>query len=137
MTTSRATHETVNQGAAAEVSGIKHALDALLTVATDRALARRFTPSQEGGLRGFIFSECLALFEASEAQRKAADLIRDPIGEAVRVAVRVLGKRLHELGGMDLMTTVLDEVAQLDRANEPRRETIMDRRWDGIGSWAS
>jgi hypothetical protein len=38
---------------------------------------------------------------------------------------------------MGLMTEVLDETAEADPANSSHREAIMDRRWSGIGSWAS
>lgn len=129
------TIQTNNDPAVAEeVAGIKHALDALLTVATDKSLIRRFAaPPKEDGPRPFNFGELMKAVDASQAARATTELIRNPIGEAVRSAVVVLGQRLHEIGGMRLMTEVLDDTAEADPSNRSLRETIMDRRWDGIG----
>lgn len=119
---------------AEEVAGIKHALDALLTVATDKSLTRRFVPPRKDEeLRPFNFGELMKAVDASQAARATTELIRNPIGEAVRSAVVVLGQRLHEIGGMGLMTEVLDDTAEADPQNRSLRETIMDRRWAGIG----
>lgn len=133
------TIQTNNDPAVAEeVAGIKHALDALLTIATDKSLIRRFAaPQKEEGPRPFNFIELMKTVDASQAARATTELIRNPIGEAVRSAVVVLGERLHEIGGMGLMTEVLDDTAEADPPNSSLREAIMDRRWSGIGGWAA
>ena len=129
------TIQTNNDPAVAEeVAGIKNALDALLTVATDKALVRRFAPSRpDKGPLPLNFGELMKAVDASQAARATNELIRNPIGEAVRSAVVVLGQRLHEIGGMGLMTEVLDDTAEADPPNRSLREAIMDHRWNGIG----
>lgn len=122
---------------AAEVEGIKHALHALLTVATDRQLIRRHKPPQKDEGPKPVSFDVMKLFEQTSAERTAATLILDPIGESVRNSVVVLGERLHELGGSKLMIDVLDDVAERDPANHARRVSIMDHRWSGIGSWVA
>jgi hypothetical protein len=71
------TIQTNNDPAVAEeVAGIKHALDALLTVATDKSLIRRFAPPRkEEELRPFNFGELIKSVDASQAARATTELI--------------------------------------------------------------
>lgn len=73
-------------------------------------------------------------FSQTQAQRNATSLLDNPVGEAVRKGVTTFGKRLYEIGGLQLMTDVLDRVAEMDPTKQSWRIDIMDKRWDGIGS---
>lgn len=119
-----------------EISGIENALDALLRAALEADANR--PPNHRGDeLRFTIWSiaDLEAYSRRSEPARRADALIANPVGDAARQAVRMLGKRLDELGGHELMGKVCERVADLDPANWGRRVNIMDHRWDGIGSW--
>lgn len=80
-----------------------------------------------------LLDEVAARATFTEAQRFAVDLERDPVREALCYAVRQLGKRLHELGGMDAMRAACDR--QEDEPDGMRRVSVIDARWDGIGHW--
>ena len=115
-----------------EIDGIKYALDELLRAAVE-AKPRRSQPCEPISASVLARYTIERLIDCTEAERKAGDLILNPVGEATRQAIRTLGKRLYELGGLDLMQRVLDDVAEIDPRNEGRRIGIMDHRWDGIG----
>lgn len=121
---------------ATETARIEAALDALLT-ASIRDDRERPPSSVGGAIRAdVLINEAIErLTTWTPAQREAHALLQRPVSEALRQAVRTLGERLHELGGEDLMLEVCDRVSALDPANEGRRSSIMDHRWDGIGDW--
>lgn len=122
---------------ATELEKIEDALHRLLQAATEADRAPPLTPP-----RGPISASVLALEAVDRitswtpAQRDAAALFMNPVAEALRLAVRTLGERLHEIGGQQLMTEVLDRVAERDPEHWGRRVSIMDHRWDGIGRTA-
>jgi hypothetical protein len=106
-----------------EVAAIEHALNRLLRGAIDEETYRQ--------ARG----TALVLTRAElSMETKTSELLRNPVGEACRMAIRKLGKRLYELGGLQLMTDVCDRVGDMDQAHSGQRIDIMDKRWDGIGS---
>lgn len=109
-----------------EISGITTALDVLLTEISFRHIRER----RGSGLRPLPITP----LPESEAAYRVEQLVEDPIGAALRMAIRHLGERLHELGGISLMQEVCAEVAAKDPPNEQHRTTVMDRRWDGIGA---
>jgi hypothetical protein len=115
-----------------EVAGIEDALDALLTVALDPARPGRYSWRSDGP-RAFNFQSVAEILAKTRAQSHAEQIIRDPVGETARMGVRALGERLHEIGGLELMQRVLDDVADRDKPNWGRRTSIMDNRWDGVG----
>lgn len=119
-----------------EVEKIEDALDQLLTTAirTDQDRARE--PDYDRppvSLRDSVAAYVERLTASTPAQRRAHDFLDRPVGEALRQAIRILGERLFEVGGLKLMSDVLYRVAERDRVQEHRRIGIMDRRWDGIG----
>lgn len=119
-----------------DVTKIENSLHSLLTY----AIRADFDPDARLiASRGPVSASVLS-FEAvtrmsdwTQAQRDAEELFANPVSTALRTAVRVLGKRLYEIGGMKLMSDVLDRVADRDPEMSGRRECIMDHRWDGIG----
>ena len=64
-------------------------------------------------------------------------LATDPAGAALRWTVRLIGERLHELGGMRLMVDACQRLADRDEPNWGRRTSIIDAGWNGIGDWIS
>lgn len=112
-----------------EIAGIERALDALLSHAVELDERPKGYQSKDA----MTWSEIMANMPGSEAAYLARGLIENPVLEALRQAVRALGERLFELGGLALMTDALDRVAELNADQADYRSAIMDRRWDGIG----
>lgn len=117
---------------ALEVAGIEDALDALLTTIVEADVREAKDRSREP-FRIESMREVLANLDKSRAAQAAESLIRSPVGYACRMGVRSLGERLYEIGGMDLMTRVLDDVAEREPSKSGYRMGVMDARWDGIG----
>lgn len=120
---------------AEEVQRHESALDHLLTAATHEVNIALRGPGRGPVSAATIGHEFVEKLSWSEARRKAADFLDDPVGEALRQAVRKIGKRLHEIGGEKLMLDVCHRVAARDPSQQQRRTAIMDHRWDGIGKW--
>jgi len=61
-----------------------------------------------------------------------------PVREACATTLTMLGKRLHEMGGVDLMQDVHDRVVKRTRRHGNYWSMLLDKRWDGIGGewWA-
>lgn len=110
-----------------EVRGIKAALNVLVSA----IIEDRQTPRGDGTFRSVPFEE---LGNWTGAQLVTEGLIRSPKESAYGLGVRALGKRLNELGGGNLMLEVCEEVAGMDARWESSRASIIDHRWDGIGS---
>ena len=64
---------------------------------------------------------------------RIALLLRDVIEGALLIALREIGEELFAVGGLDLMSEVLESVAAEDPATYGRRANVADKRWDGIG----
>lgn len=64
---------------------------------------------------------------------KAAQVIVNPLGEAAEAITAILGKRLHELGGLSIMRRVYELTTLQAGDNWDRAEQILDERWAGIG----
>lgn len=114
-----------------EVAGIEDALDTLLSAAIEADLEPR--PTSAGTFGVWSISELAAWMEKSKAERDTSELVKNPVAWACRRGIRVLGERLYELGGLELMGNVLDDVAERDETKSGYRMGIMDARWDGIG----
>ena len=118
-----------------EAQQIEEALHALLEVAvSDVGYAGNPLAPSRPTLAGEVLRTFLA---ATPAQRQAAEIITRPVGEAVRAAVRLLGKRLYEIGGTSLMQDVAERVADRDPSRYSLRIDVIDKRFDGIGGWAA
>lgn len=117
-----------------EVEDIEIALDVLLRVALDADDQAAMDRREGDRALGEIAAEFLSM---TPLQRRAAGLTRNPVGASARAAVGVLGERLHELGGVQAMTDVCERVAPLEPDRQERRTAIMDRAWNGVGSWLS
>jgi hypothetical protein len=113
---------------------IEAALDALLTAAITADGQPRHRPDRGPVSAGVLAGEIVERVATwTQAQREANALLDRPVAEACRRSIRLLGKRLFEIGGLPLMQDVLYRVAEMDRRAEGRRIAIMDHRWDGIG----
>lgn len=118
---------------ATEVQRIEDALDRLLTACTHDFNVKLRGPDRGPVSVADLSREYLESLKGTDAQRAAAELFDDPVGEALRQAVTTLGERLHELNAD--MVDVCYRVAERDRARHDRRLSIMDHRWSGIGQW--
>jgi hypothetical protein len=118
-----------------ETQQIEEALHTLVTAAiSDTGYASNILTRDGPESIGSI----IARFDAMTAkERKAHEIIRRPIGEAVRRAIKTLGERLHEIGGQELMSDVMERVADRDPRNYSRRVDVLDKRFDGIGNWVA
>jgi hypothetical protein len=124
---------TISADAAQEVAGIEDALHILLTTAIDIDNERASRPRPVPDLSTFKVYTIGQLADLVGTKGKAGDIIKNPVGIACRMAVKVLGQRLYEIGGLQLMEEALDRVAERDERWFGRRVDIMDKRWDGIG----
>jgi hypothetical protein len=102
-----------------ELSRIEQALDTLLT-----AIENHQPPTSE-----------IRILSAAEfcKQSPVESLLNDPIGRALRLGIKKLGGRLHQLGGTDLMRSVAERVADMRCGFSGRRLSVMDHAFDGIG----
>lgn len=119
-----------------EAQQVEAHLDAILTaIMAHDAQPRK--PREPGDLRPINMADMMAALDARQtmtpAGRYVDDLERDPVRGALTYAVRQLGKRLYEIGGLQAMQDACDRVAELDQSNWGRRTSVMDARWDGIG----
>lgn len=71
------------------------------------------------------------------AKLMAHSIIADPVGRALTMAMETLGRRLFEIGGLGEMSRAMDRAAAMSLGQESWRESVLDRRWSGIGDWAS
>ena len=60
-------------------------------------------------------------------------VLNDPVRNACKNAVRLLGERLFELGGTDLMEKVCNRAELRSRPRRGYRAVMMDKTWDGVG----
>jgi hypothetical protein len=121
---------------ATEVQGIEDALDVLLTAAKaseDEIYERdRHKPDR---FKSWSIGDIHRHWDATPpTQRKVEDLIANPVGQACRLGIVILGKRLHEIGGLSAMSAACDNVAERHSSRWwGFRMSVMDARWDGIG----
>jgi hypothetical protein len=116
-----------------EVQQIERAMDELLKAATATTKAP-WPPRHSGPVNiSVLVDEALA---GTKAERAARVYLDNPVAEAVRRPLRTFGERLHEIGGTLLMEDALYRVAAMDPAHESWRIDILDKRFDGIGTWA-
>lgn len=121
----------------AEVARIEAALDSLLaTIFDDEAERRELRRERREAARApsSIGEGLLRFLNSSEVELAAVEITNDPVGSSCRQSIRALGKRLYQLGGLQLMQDVLYRVAERDEATWSRRIGIMDHRWDGVGT---
>jgi hypothetical protein len=102
-----------------ELARIEHALGVLLT-----ACENHQPPASE--------IRILSVAEFCK-QSPVESLLNDPIGRALRLGIKKLGGRLHELGGTDLMRSAAERVADMRRGFSGRRLSVLDHAFDGIG----
>lgn len=118
-----------------EIQEIEASLDAILTAIT----LHDEKPRTDGPrvFKTYSIDELMKEFDENQARteegRFAHKLRRDPVREALCYALRRLGKRLHEIGGLNAMIEACDRVADMDERRWGKRTSIMDHRWDGIG----
>ena len=60
-------------------------------------------------------------------------VLNDPVRNACKNAVRLLGERLFALGGIKLMKEVSDRAELRSKRRRSYRAVIMDKTWDGVG----
>lgn len=71
----------------------------------------------------------------TDAELSAHEVVRCPMGFLSRYGIHLLGCRLHELGGIDLMHEVLERLE--DAEGNTRVGVVLDHAFDGIGSWVA
>lgn len=109
-----------------KLHAIEDALDAVLT-----AIHKHDAEQPKRPLKAVSFAEIVERDIDSDVE----ELTEDPVGAALRQAVWRLGKKLYSiLGETNAMSSVLERVASRDPANYGKRVSIMDNRWEGIGS---
>lgn len=115
-----------------EVAGIERALDTLLRAAieADQNQPRRKISIADAMM---TYADLEAWMDRPKAARDAEQIMDNPVGFACRKSIRLLGNRLFDLGGCELMGDVCQRVADMDPAKWGYRTDIMDKRWDGIG----
>lgn len=123
--------------AGTDVQQVEAALDALLTAIL--AMREESVRPPRGPVQaGTLAVEYVHRLESwTPAQRAAERLLSRPVNIALRDAVRTLGVRLHEMGGVKLMTDACYRVAEADPSTTGRRLSVVDAQWDGIGDWIS
>jgi hypothetical protein len=103
-----------------EIEKIEAALKAAAARVVDEY--RKRDPEEPSGDIGQAIDEYMAWIKADGWRT-------DP-----RKAVYELGERIHAIGGLDLMTKILDRVAAAADEDETGLvEDILDKTWDGIG----
>lgn len=114
-----------------EAEVIADAIDVLFGQIAEAAQQRpRGTP-----LNAQSIAEYLATYDdRSEDGQDAIDILDDPLGWGPRRAIEVLGRRLFELGGTNLMLQVLEEVSGRDSDHYAHRADLIDKTWDTIGN---
>jgi len=110
-----------------EIEDIQVALSALIEAALQADADSRRGQRQRPRILDFD--------DIDPPREDSADFARNPVGTACRFAIERLGRRLHSLGGEDLMENVLGEVACLKPNREDLFSDVLDKAWDGIGEW--
>jgi hypothetical protein len=121
----------------AKVAKIEDALDQLLRAIDANDRDRELQPKEP--LRAVPAGE---LLNTSDHEIELRDILRDPVGHALRREMKSLGGHLFGiLGSTNGMRTVLDRVAGHEPCNYTRRATILNQQWHGIGAgndfWAA
>jgi hypothetical protein len=104
-----------------EIGRIERALDMLLTACEDH---RANQPPAE-----FRIISSAELVRLSPVE----GLLDGPIGRALRLGIKKLGERLHDLGGTALMHRVVNRASDMRRGFTGRRLSVLDHAFDGIG----
>ena len=120
---------------ATELQEVERSLDFLITAIIDLDTGpKRHLPPQLGPMSiAELAKEYRWDAPTTEAERFALKVRYDPVREALCFAVRRLGQRLHELGGLSAMRGACDR--QEDFPHGMHRVSIIDKRFDGIGDW--
>jgi hypothetical protein len=111
---------------------LEDAIDAVLTELIAYRLRPRCGPPEP--MKSIHFSKLLDKPIRSRRACSFLGVLRDPIEGAFLYTVRGIGEALFDLGGTRSMKKSLENVAARDPANEGRRLSICDSRWDGIGA---
>lgn len=111
---------------------IEDALDALLTAIHEHEDRKRAQASSPPEIAVLSVAD---IMESGEDELDLEDWLDDPVGHALREGIEALGRHLFRvLGNTGKMGDVLERVASRDEKHYSSRATIMDKRWDGIGS---
>lgn len=113
-----------------EVANLEVALDTLLT----EIVARR-DRFREPLRPQIIRASELQVLERTPVQWKTSVLTAAPIDYSMRMGVTLIGERLHEIGGVELMGEAMVRLEDRYPGAGIRYSVICDKRWDGIGDW--
>jgi len=72
-------------------------------------------------------------FTARTLKSRAAGLRDDPDLCAWALGLRLVGERLHAIGGLDLMEAVIGQLAPEDSTNSFLRRKLLRTSWHQIG----
>jgi hypothetical protein len=115
-----------------EIQKIEDALCALLaqTLIYDKAREKR-----NNGLPPRVFTLTPVDLIKIKTRRECdiARVLKEPVRNACKNAIRLLGERLFEIGGTDLMEKVCGTVEKRSRTRRVYRAVMMDKAWDGVG----
>lgn len=114
-----------------EVERVEAALDALLTEMLRQDDLRK---GDGDGKLVTIRASDMVLLTRRQGQINA--VLRHPVRAACKIAIRMLGERLNELG---LSISQMQDVANRVSAGKrfPKRINIIDKAWDGVGHWVA
>ena len=114
-----------------EVERIEAALaDLLIEMHRQDALA-----AKQKGHGGKLIVVCAADIAPTTRRQGQIDALMDrSVRAACKNAIRLLGERLHELG---LSLDEMQGVAEGAAAGIGNRVNIIDKAWNGVGSWMS
>ena len=114
-----------------DTEGLEQALDALLTAMAEDEAKRSETTL------GLVMVKPAHLSGPvpTRSEMELAQILREPVYFACRMAVRRLGERTFTItGSTDGMRDVADRVAGQMPAQFGRRLSVLNSAWDGVGS---
>jgi hypothetical protein len=114
-----------------EIERIVFALDDLIEEIVKRIQTR---PANPGKLTATPIKIRTLHELAAREDAEVSEMLDDPVGAACRHSIRRLGELLYDITkSTDVMSDVLERVADRDPSRYSLRATILDKSWNGIG----
>ena len=110
------------------IETIEAALDELVNLAYELEVTRPRPRKKSLGESAVWFHEI-----GEPDFSKAAELVENPTGAAIRQAINVLGQRLYKISSLEVMKSVCDRVADRDPNHSSWRVDVIDKAWEGVG----
>lgn len=116
-----------------EVAMIENALDVLLSAIIAEDETEPLVPHVGLEAARDSVNRAIDQLEWSQARRQAARLLQYPVAQALRNAVRTLGRRLHEIDPREGLDHALHRLCDRNPAEDHRRDDLLAACWDGMG----